>query len=702
MRKAVQLLCLLLLQPTLSFAQVPKGSPGVVPNWSSAKKVQVGTYFESKKSLVWFTNTQGVLTETYFPYIDKAQIKDAELLITDGKSFMSEERTQTIHSVEILSPSLVKLINTDYLNRFETTHTFFTLKNRNVLIDEVTIESHIDGLEYYLLVNPALNNTGFLDNAYAPQDSRLIFIEKETKLTVTASSGFEGESVGFVGFSDGWQELNKNFTLKNLYQKAENGNVAGTAKIKLPNKKGKYSFYIIYSFEQNDVSFSESELSLAKHDYKNAWDDYLSKMKSPVNVSETEDKLYKRSLYTLRVHEDKINEGALIASLSKPWGEDLHEYPNVFTGGYHLIWPRDLYHVCTALIQAGDLETATRALKFLKRIQYQSGVWNYGERVIEKKGAFPQNTWTNTQEYWGGLQLDQTAYPIHIFYQLYTRADETQKEYLLNEYGQMVKDALYFITSYGPWSAQERWEENFGISTSSFSAATSALKMGTRVFHDSYFENVANGWLTKPYDNIHSWTFTNNGHFGDGQYYIRVGGCSHYTAPWNPNNKAYCHVANSGQRVEQSMMIDQGFLKLALLGLVPATDWKINHSLEILNNTIRVTTPKGDGWYRYSYDAYGEEKKGRLWPLLSGEHARFAIEKFNDGGTSWEEASQYAHKVVKSYLGFANSGLMLPEQVFESSGEGTGAATPLAWSHAEYIKLIWSLEVQKNVENLIE
>ena len=45
---------------------------------------------------------------------------------------------------------------------------------------------------------------------------------------------------------------------------------------------------------------------------------------------------------------------------------------------------------------------------------------------------------------------------------------------------------------------------------------------------------------------------------------------------------------------------------------------------------------------------------------------------------------------------------MLPEQVFEYNGEGTEAATPLAWSHAEYVKLIWSMEENRNITNLLK
>ena len=50
---------------------------------------------------------------------------------------------------------------------------------------------------------------------------------------------------------------------------------------------------------------------------------------------------------------------------------------------------------------------------------------------------------------------------------------------------------------------------------------------------------------------------------------------------------------------------------------------------------------------------------------------------------------------------FANAGLLLPEQVWdgvgvptahkEAMGQGTNSATPLAWTHAEYLKLLRSL-----------
>ena len=57
----------------------------------------------------------------------------------------------------------------------------------------------------------------------------------------------------------------------------------------------------------------------------------------------------------------------------------------------------------------------------------------------------------------------------------------------------------------------------------------------------------------------------------------------------------------------------------------------------------------------------------------------------------------------------ANDGLMLPEQVWDDNppsgtdgrlpGTGTGSATPLGWTHAQFIRLAWSIDAGRPVES---
>ena len=61
--------------------------------------------------------------------------------------------------------------------------------------------------------------------------------------------------------------------------------------------------------------------------------------------------LYRRSRELIMAHEDKSYPGALIASLSIPWGEVKGDED---LGGYHLVWTRDMVNSATGLLAAGD------------------------------------------------------------------------------------------------------------------------------------------------------------------------------------------------------------------------------------------------------------------------------------------------------------------------------------------------------------
>src|SRR5438270_11848412 len=106
--------------------------------------------------------------------------------------------------------------------------------------------------------------------------------------------------------------------------------------------------------------------------------------------------MYRLSRCVLLAHEDKVFQGALVASLSIPWGETKGDQD---LGGYHLVWTRDLVHSATALLATGQTGTPLRALIWLAAIQ-------------RTNGSFPQNSWIDGTAYWSGLQLDQVALPM--------------------------------------------------------------------------------------------------------------------------------------------------------------------------------------------------------------------------------------------------------------------------------------------------
>jgi glucoamylase len=152
-------------------------------------------------------------------------------------------------------------------------------------------------------------------------------------------------------------------------------------------------------------------------------------------------------------------------------------------------------------------------------------------------------------------------------------------------------------------------------------------------------------------------------------------------------------------------------LELVRLGIKPAGDPLIVRSLQIIDKLIKVESLYGSGWYRYNHDAYGEQPDcgnyngrtgvGRLWTLLTGERGEYELARGD---------VEAARKRLDAMMSFANDGMMIPEQVWDRNenprpecrfGEGTGSATPLAWSMAQFIRLAISIKQGHNVETPI-
>ena len=79
------------------------GGPGIEPRWTYADKEGVGTA-DAISSRIWFTLLKGVLTEIYYPTVDRPQVRDLQCLITDGSTFFHEERRHLRSQIERIAP----------------------------------------------------------------------------------------------------------------------------------------------------------------------------------------------------------------------------------------------------------------------------------------------------------------------------------------------------------------------------------------------------------------------------------------------------------------------------------------------------------------------------------------------------------------------------------------------------------------------
>jgi glucoamylase len=136
-------------------------------------------------------------------------------------------------------------------------------------------------------------------------------------------------------------------------------------------------------------------------------------------------------------------------------------------------------------------------------------------------------------------------------------------------------------------------------------------------------------------------------------------------------------------------------------GIRKATDASMATSIPIVDSTIRVDLPGiGPGFYRYNHDRYnydelnnGAQTNGMLWPLLTGERGHYELEKSLESGRGISGADEAVDPYIATMEAMATSEHFIPEQVWDGgprAGQSTGSATPLGWSHAEYLKLLRS------------
>jgi glucoamylase len=202
-------------------------------------------------------------------------------------------------------------------------------------------------------------------------------------------------------------------------------------------------------------------------------------------------------------------------------------------------------------------------------------------------------------------------------------------------YEKHVKRAADFLVKNGPKTPQERWEEEAGFSPSTIAAEIAGLVCAADIAKHNGDEASAIIYLAAADDwarNIERMTATTTGPYGDGNYYLRI------TQNANPDSGDKIELNNGAGTVDERTVVDAGFLELVRLGIKPANDPLIAKSVKVIDEQIRVRTPNGDTFYRYTKDGYGEMDdgrrwnfdgtytgKGRPWPLLTGERGQYEL-----------------------------------------------------------------------------
>ncbi len=639
-------------------------------------------------SRLWFTIGGGIVNEVYYPRVDIPQIRDLGFLVADGKGFWVEVKRLWQYTVELLAPGIPAVRVVHRHDRFELMLQVLPCVERDALLIDVALAGDED-LRPYVLLAPHLGGTGMGNQAEVANHGgrRLLWAQQGPfALALAAISdaqrdAFGRASAGYVGASDGWQDFARNGAMTWEYGSAGPGNVALMGE--LPRAST-----LALAFGSSPESAATLALTALFEPFERLrdrhiaqWQDWYSRSRPPLEclagLSSICAEQFHISKMVLRAHQDKTYPGAMVASLSIPWGNTKEERE-----GYHLVWPRDLVECAGALLAVGAVREAGNTLRYLCATQLADGHWN-------------QNQWLGGTPYWTGVQLDETALPV-LLAALLAECDVRER----TEVADMVRRALSYIVRHGPASDQDRWEESAGLNTFTLTACIAALVSGAQYLapdaRDLALE-FADYWNSR----LEEWIAVRDTplaqRFGIPGYFVRVAPAQVIgdRAAFDCVQSIKNHTSDPGLPAAGQFGVD--FLQLVRFGLRRCDDPMIAGSVLLADAFLKVDTPFGPCWRRYYGDGYGEHDdgsaydgtgSGRPWPLLTGERGHYEIACGKDPLPFLEAMAR-----------MASPGGMLPEQVWDaapvphqglSAGRPTGSAMPLAWTHAEYLKLVAS------------
>ncbi|HYJ76277.1 MAG TPA: glycoside hydrolase family 15 protein [Kineosporiaceae bacterium] len=684
------------------------GAPGVDEQYLPATKSGVGTS-TTTASKVWLTvQRTGGLGEVFYPTADAPASRTTQFVVTDGHGGAVRAEQAADVRTALVDPASLTYRQTfaERHGRWRLTATYVTDPARSTVLADVAFAARKGGrYGVYVVHDPALSNSRGNDSG-STVGSTLVATDPGTKDYPAAASALAGSprfgamSNGFRGTSDGWTDLLADGRLDGRYATATAGNLVQTAQLRF-GRHGHATVALAFGTDAA-AALAASRASLhtgfarVAHRYAAGWHAYLAHLRRPPASlrTATERQLYRVSAMVLAASEDKTYRGAYVASPSSPWAFGRDDP----SGPYHLVWSRDLYQIASALALAGDTAGANRALDFLF------------DRQQKPDGSFPQNSRVTGTPFWGGLQLDEVALPIVLAHQL-RRSDAGTWAH--------VKRAADFLLSFSqdgnraPWSPQERWENQSGYSPATIAAEIAGLVCAAEIARANgdtasaqRYLATADAWQA----HVKAWTVTTTGPYSSGAYFLRL------TKDGNPNAGTTYNIGDSGPtNVDQRAVVDPSFLELVRLGVLPAHDRAIVNTLGVIDRQLGVRTAHGRYWHRASFDGYGEKvdgspwdyglpdgsriTRGRAWPLLNGERGEYAI-----AAGSVAAARAQLGRIAAA----VGPGLMLPEQVWDRQPPGgtdgfvpgtpTTSATPLAWTHAQFVRLAFDSAARRLLE----
>ncbi len=726
--------------PGASVAQPPPGNPmgaaadgpGALSHFDLARKDCVGTA-RNRRSKVWFTVADGVLSDVYFPTNDTTNNETLQFVVTDGATFADLQTRDMTYTVRALDERALtcRVTSTAKSGRYRIVTDYVADPDRATVLMRSRFErlGKRDGGNYRLYVrfDPTLNGNGGGGSGNGGADSGDIartgghtLLVGSDPVTATnaanrdyavpvhsaldASRPFLEVSNGFAGAgSDGLTQLDADRRLTERFAQAAQGNLVQTARVDLA-RDGEFELALGFG-DHRAAAVAAARRTLderfhsIEREYARGWHAYDARLKKPrrpkgVSARRWSDLLetYYLSANYVKAAEDKTFPGAVAAALASPWGQAVAAGDPAITyfGSYREVFARDLYEAWSPLLLAGDRRTARDMTRFLF------------ERQQQPDGSMPRNSLTNgalaPDSF--GTQLDECSYPLIMALDVGLTGPDFYEEH--------IKPAANFVISRGPAFGTERWEEQSGFSPSTIAAEIAGLIAAARIADlngDAVAAAIWRGVADEFQRRIKDWTVTSSGPLSPEPYFIRL------SKTGDPNAAISYNLGNGGDTLDQREVIDAGFMELARLGVLSRRDPDLVRSIPVVDAKIRRETASGVGFFRYNGDGYGDRSSdgrpwaptgqgnGHLWPVLAGERGQWELDT-GDLDAAVERLESMRN--MSSGVGLiAEQAWELPDlarslfgtdptlaSIGFEDGKPAGSASALTWSAGQFVRLM--------------
>lgn len=603
------------------------------------------------------------------PYVHKIGVwVEGQFSWTDDHSWVIDVRSDTAYTGITTAYSArlgVELVFTDVL-----------YNEKNIFLRKVKVLNKVDRpreIRIFFSHQFAIYHSADADTAfYDPGTHTIIHYEGRRAFLMNArvnERGFDDYSVGIFqleGKEGTYKDAEDGVLGKNTI---EHGRVDSTIGLSLSVEAQSvgtfhYWFTVGHSIEEAKeldhyiLERTPDYLIKSSRDYWSAWVERRNE--HFYGLGEQVIDLYKKSQFFVRSHVDR--HGGILASGDSEMlqgGRDTYAY----------VWPRDGAYVATALDLIGDHQSARQFFLFCDRLITSDGYLMHKYRSDGSLGSSWHSYVVNGRPELP-IQEDETAL---ILWALWDHWEATKDlDFIESIYNSFIKKAGMFLASYrDPYSGLPRpsfnlWEEKFAVHTYTAAATYAGLDIAARFAEilgkersHQHFSRIAKEMKDSIVKHLYD---PETGHF----------------------YRSLIIDHDRGMTIYDRTVDSSSAYGIFMFGVLPAGDERLRRAITATKERLLVRTPVG-GYARYEGDEYyrtGSSVPGNPWFITTLWFTQYAI-AVATCDSDLDAVRSDLNWVERNAL---RSGV-LSEQLNPYTGEQI-AASPLTWSHSEFIRTV--------------